>query len=51
MMWIDGILELAQEAGLNTLRATNWIGQAGPDPLLSSPVYSNLDHLLRKVNP
>jgi len=48
-VWIDSILQLAQEAGLNTVRVTNWLGQPGPYQNMSSPLFTNIDHLMQKA--
>src|SRR5947209_14185167 len=42
--YIDFIVELAQLAGINTLRATDWLD--GADDWRNSAVWTNLDYLL-----
>ena len=41
------IVELAQLAGINTLRATDWLD--GADDWRNSAVWTNLDYLLAKT--
>jgi hypothetical protein len=45
--YIDFIVELAQLAGINTLRATDWLD--GADDWRNDAVWTNLDYLLAKT--